>query len=417
MSEFKFVKENGRSIPREDIIFGINTRANKMIAERGRENVVNGTVGALLDDDGQLAILSLVVDIFKHLAPRDFAEYAPIGGLPEFKEAVKKAAFGSYVPGGFTRVVAAPGGTGTLRNAVSNFTSPGDKILTSDWHWTPYNTIAEEQGRTVDKYQLFNDQRQFNVASFKEHVEILAAAQGSLLIIINTPAHNPTGYSLTLEDWDNVIKVLTDTSESGATIVLLVDVAYIDFAGDEEECRKFIPKLEELPENVLPVISYSASKTFTSYGMRCGAMICMAKTEEVAQEFLLACQYSSRATWSNSPRAPQVMIAKVYRDAELLAKVDRERAAYRERLLARGRAFESAADAAGLEIVPFDAGFFVSIPCSDPISVSSKLEEEGIFIVPLEKGLRVSIASISEKHCRRIPAKIKVVIDRMEKKD
>ena len=83
MSEFKFVKEKGRSIPREDIIFGINTRANKMIAERGRENVVNGTVGALLDDDGQLAILSLVVDIFKHLAPRDFAEYAPIGGLPE----------------------------------------------------------------------------------------------------------------------------------------------------------------------------------------------------------------------------------------------------------------------------------------------------------------------------------------------
>ena len=47
-------------------------RIYKNWEEHGRENVVNGTVGALLDDDGQLAILSLVVDIFKHLAPRDF---------------------------------------------------------------------------------------------------------------------------------------------------------------------------------------------------------------------------------------------------------------------------------------------------------------------------------------------------------
>ena len=28
------------------------------------------------------------------------------------------------------------------------------------------------------------------------------------MIILNTPAHNPTGYSLTLEDWDKVIDIL-----------------------------------------------------------------------------------------------------------------------------------------------------------------------------------------------------------------
>ena len=38
--------------------------------------------------------------------------------------------------------------------------------------------------------------------------------------------------------------------------------------------------------------------------------------------------------------------------------------------------------------------------------MSAKLEKEGIFLVPLAKGLRVSVASIPEEKCRRIPVKI-----------
>ena len=38
--------------------------------------------------------------------------------------------------------------------------------------------------------------------------------------------------------------------------------------------------------------------------------------------------------------------------------------------------------------------------------IHQKLEKEGIFIVPLAKGLRVSVASISEERCAAIPFKI-----------
>ena len=47
--------------------------------------------------------------------------------------------------------------------------------------------------------------------------------------------------------------------------------------------------------------------------------------------------------------------------------------------------------------------FFVSIPCDDSDAVASKLEEKGIFTVPLEKGIRVSVASVSEEKCRILP--------------
>ncbi len=410
MAEYILARQNDRSIPKEDKIFGISNRAKKMIAEKGADKVINATIGSLLDDDGKLIVLSSVDEVFRGLKPDEYADYAPICGIPAFREAVQKAAFGKFRPKSFTDAVAAPGGTGALRNAIANYSQPGDKVLTSDWHWSPYNTIAGEIRRRVDTFSLFTEDRKFNWQSFREKVLQLLDTQDSLVIILNTPAHNPTGYSLTLGDWDKVTEVLTEAAKKGKAIALVVDAAYIDFAGDEEECRRFLPKLETMPENVLPIIAYSLSKTFTLYGTRCGALICMAKTREIADEFKRVCEFSSRGSWSNGTKAAQVLLAKIYADDKLLARVSEERARYRDMLLARGRAFEEEAAKVGLEMVPFDAGFFASIPCSDPDGISAQLEKQGLFIVPLAKGLRVSVASVSEEKCRKIPAMIKAVM-------
>ena len=161
-----------------------------------------------------------------------------------------------------------------------------------------------------------------------------------------------------------------------------------------------------MPENVLPLISQSLSKAYTLYGMRCGALICLAPDGDIADEFRRACEFSSRASWSNCPRAPQVILAKIYADPELKARVCEERKGFRDMLIRRGRAFEEAAAECGLQMVPFDAGFFASVPCDNPDEISARLEKEGIFLVPLAKGLRVSVASVSEEICRKLPRRI-----------
>ena len=405
MAELIMAAQNGRTIPKEDKIFGISRRANEMIAEKGADAVTNATIGALLDDEGKLMVLSSVDDTFSKLKPEEYASYAPIGGTPAFKQATIKAALGKHESQRFVEAVATPGGTGSIRNVVSNYSYPGDKILTSDWFWSPYGTIAAELGRSVTTFQLFNEERKFNVADFAEKVKALLTIQERLVIILNTPAHNPTGYALTNEDWEGVVEVLKAVP-ADKKIALLIDAAYIDFAGDEDEYRQFLPIVETVPANVLPIIAYSMSKTFTLYGARTGATICLAPTAEIADEFKRCLEFSSRGTWSNCSKAGQSVIANIYADEELLAKVTEERKEIRDMLLARGKAFEEEAAKVGLEIVPFDAGFFVSIPCENPDEVSAKLEKEGIFLVPLAKGIRVSVASISEEKCRKIPARI-----------
>lgn len=412
MGELIFAAEQGRNIPKEDKIFGISNRAKKRIAQDGKDKVVNATIGALLDDDGELIVLSSVTDVFRNLKPEEFAEYAPIAGTVEFREAVKKDAFGRYQPKGFTEAVATPGGTGAIRNTISNYSEVGDKILVADWFWAPYNTIAREIGRSVETFELFDDERRFNIKSFSAKADSLLEKQERLVIILNTPAHNPTGYALSDDDWRNVVNYFVSVSKE-KKITLLADIAYIDFAGDEEKYRSFLPIIEEVPENVLVVIAHSLSKAYTLYGMRCGAMICMAKTQEIADEFKRVCEFSSRASWSNCPRAPQVILSKIYQDPKLKAKVDEERKGFRDMLLRRGKAFEEAAAEVGLTMVPFDAGFFASVPCEDPDALSAELEKEGIFLVPLAKGVRISVASISEEKCRYIPARIKACMSKI----
>ena len=409
-----FVAEQGRTIPKEDRLFGISNRAKAMIQEKGKDAVVDATIGVLLDDDGELVVLSSVDKVFKSLKPSEYAAYAPISGIPQYREAVKKAAFGSYVPKGYTEAVATPGGTGGIHNAIINFTEAGQTVLIADWFWATYNQIATEIGRTTTKFELFTEEGKFNLVDFEKKFDAILEKQDRILVILNTPAHNPTGYAMTDDDWRKVCDVFK-RADSNKKIVVYVDAAYIDFAGDEEDFRSFLPIIDDTPENVLPIFGYSLSKTFTLYGLRGGAMICMAKSQEVATEFQKACEFSSRSAWSNSPRAAQVILAKIYSDPELKAKVDEERKAIRDMLLRRGKAFDDAAKACGLKTVPFTSGFFCSVPCNDPDAVSKELEQQGIFLVPLAKGVRVSIASISEKVAAELPKKILEAKNKVDK--
>ncbi|MBP6491760.1 MAG: aminotransferase class I/II-fold pyridoxal phosphate-dependent enzyme [Clostridia bacterium] len=404
MSNYKMAEANNRIVPAEDKIFGISQKAKEMMAREGADKVVNATIGSLLDDDGKLVILSSVVEVVNNLNPIDFADYAPIAGTPDFMESIKKAAFGSYVPKAYTEAVATPGGTGAIRNTIQNYSKRGDQILTSDWYWSPYTTIAQEIERTIATYTLFDDEGNLNIASFESKVNELLSKQDGLVVILNTPAHNPTGYSFTLEDWNKIISVAKAAVADGKKkLTLLVDIAYVDYAGDEEEYRKFYPLLEDLPTNILVVIGYSLSKSCTMYGMRSGAMICMTSDKEIADEFKLVCSFSCRGTWSNCNRAAMATISNIYADEALLAKVTAERQGYCKMLVQRGKAFQKAANEVGLKTVPFDAGFFVTVPCENADAVGLELQKAGIFTVPIGKGLRVSVASISEEVCKRLP--------------
>ena len=112
---------NGREIPKEDKVFAASGKALDAVSKYGPAEVINATVGALYDDEGKLLVLKSVEKVMKSLPAEKYAAYAPIAGTPEFKNAILKAALGSYEPKSYTCVVGTPGGTGAIRNAVANY--------------------------------------------------------------------------------------------------------------------------------------------------------------------------------------------------------------------------------------------------------------------------------------------------------
>ena len=84
----------------------------------------------------------------------------------DFLEAVQTNCFREFRPDAHIRAIPTPGGTGSIKHAVWNYTNPGDEVLTSDWYWAPYHTITEEVDRKIRNYTLFNEKNEFNIESF-----------------------------------------------------------------------------------------------------------------------------------------------------------------------------------------------------------------------------------------------------------
>lgn len=399
----------------QDKIFAANAAAVAAAAKYGKENVTNATIGAILDEDEKLVCLPTVEKVFRNLETNELIAYAPISGLPEYLECVLTAAFGSSRPEGYLAAVATAGGTGAIHHAIWNYMDEGETALCSDWYWGAYKVLCNDMGRNFTTYKMLDENNKFNLPALKEKVTELLSKQDNLLYILNTPAHNPTGYSLSESDMDGVLDILKEAAVDGKNIIFFMDVAYIDYAGEKEEVRKIFKKLSGLPANILAIIGYSMSKGFTMYGQRTGAMIGVSSSKEVIEEFAAINQYTSRATWSNINRPAMRTLAAIYSDPELLKATEAERDYYYKMIKARADLFTEEAKACGLPMLPYVAGFFLSIPAKDPDAICNKLHEDNIFAVPLAAGVRIAVCAVPLKKIKGMAAKVYAAMKEVEK--
>lgn len=404
-----FAAPHARGKFAQDKIFGANAACQARIAEIGAEKVTNGTIGSIMDNEGKLVCLPTVEKVYRNLPTNELIQYAPISGLPDFLEKAVVAAFGKFRPNAFIGAVATAGGTGGIHHAIWNYTREGDTVITADWYWGAYKVLCQDLLRKLDTYKMLTDDGKFNLPALEEKCSAVLAKQEELLLIINTPAHNPTGYSLDEQDISNVLAMLGRVG-AGKKVTLFLDVAYIDYAGDKDEVRKVFRVLEKMPENVFCIVGYSMSKGFTMYGQRTGAMIGVSPVEEVITEFKNINQYTSRATWSNINRPSMKTLSIIYSDPELLHKVEEERDFYYKMIKERADLFVKEARECGLPMIPYVAGFFLSIPAKDSDAVCNKLHDDNIFIVPLAAGVRVALCSVPLQKIGGMAAKIKAAM-------
>lgn len=390
----------------KDAIFDANQACNEAIKIHGKDKVTNATIGVVLNEEGKLATLKTVEKVFREMEMSELVAYAPISGLPDYLNAVIDLTFADNKPEGYFGAVATAGGTGAIHHAIANYAERGDAVLTSDWRWGTYDIICNETGKRLETFKLFDDALNFNINDFAIKVDALLKKQKSLLVIINTPAHNPTGYGLSDDEWDKVLAVLNAQVASGKKISLLVDIAYIDFAGEKNSTRAFMKKFSNLPENFFVMIAFSMSKSYTFYGQRTGALIGISADEKIIDEFKDVSKYSCRATWSNINRGAQALLVKLNANKDIQATYEAERNELYQMVQRRADVFVEEAKACGLRIVPYKGGFFIAVPAQNPAAVCQKLHDDLVFAVPLKLGIRVAACSTSLEKMHGLAEKI-----------
>lgn len=158
------------------------------------------------------------------------------------------------------------------------------------------------------------------------------------------------------------------------------------------------------------------SKGYTAYGMRMGAAIGISSDEYIADEFYYSLSHSCRANWSNCNRGAMATLAGLLSDEEKNKAYEEEKNSYKEMLVRRAEAFVEEAKNEELEILPYRDGFFVSIPCDNPMEVCQELTESNLFLVPLKMGLRFAVCAVSEEKCKKAPKLIKEAINKVDEK-
>ena len=374
----------------DDPIFALNAEAKRRAASG--EEVVNATIGALVHDDGRLAVMPTVIEAFREAPLERAAGYAPIAGDPTFLSAVVTDLFGDGALASRSAIVATPGGSGALHLAITNFLRPGDRLLTSRHYWGPYETMATHTGRGVATFETFDEDLRFDVAAFGRGLDQILDEQGRALVILNFPCHNPTGYSLDDDEWTAVTEHVRRAGERGP-VTVLIDHAYAAFgaAGSDGWTRH----AEAMTDHALVLVAWTASKSFAQYGSRIGALVVVTPDEVERTRIAATLSYACRATWSNCNHLGQLVIGGLLSDDGRRATIADERAALVDLLSTRVTAFCDEASQRKIVHPRYEGGFFVAVPTEDAESCAAAMRDDGVFVIPIDRAVRVALCSTS----------------------
>ena len=288
-----------------------------------------------------------------------------------------------------------------LRHAIANYLEPGQSLLTTSFFWGPYQTLCDESDRKLATFPMFDTEGKLDTVALDKALADHVLTQKRALIFLNDPCHNPTGYSMTSAEWRAVVEQLVAHSNGNAPITLLVDTAYFAYAARPDP-RAFLKELRPLLGKVGLAFAWSASKTFTHYGLRVGAIVACEPDAKARAATEAAFSYSCRGTWSNCSRGGMRAVTRLLSEASMVRSSDTEREELKTLLGSRVTAFNQAAKAKGLNYPRYEGGFFVTVFTDNAHERAMRMKEKGVFVVPAKGALRVALCSVAEKDVPRL---------------
>ncbi len=292
---------------------------------------VNLGVGIYYDDNGKVPLLACVSRAERQLAdnlpPRS---YLPIEGLAAYDKAVQELVFGAdalAVKEKRVVTVQALGGTGGLKLGADFLrrTAPGAEVWISDPSWENHRALFESAGFKVNNYPYYDAATRG--ANFPAMLAELRRIPAGSIVVLHACCHNPTGVDLTLEQWAEVIEVVTTRA-----LTPFLDIAYQGFGDGIDADGEVVRRFARAGGPVF--VSNSFSKSFSFYGERVGALSVVTSSVDEAARVLSQLKRVIRTNYSNPPTHGSQIVATVLTTPDWRALWETELAGMRDRIRA-----------------------------------------------------------------------------------
>lgn len=409
----KFLNKQANATPIEDTVFAVARLAAQAKQNLGMNVVIDATIGSLYSESNQLVAFDNVFSSYDKLSSITKAKYASgFLGNENYRKQVEHWVFGGRIAQLHKSVIASAGGTGAISMCFDVFLDKQETVLIPEIGWGSYMLMADVKQLNYETYSLF-DGNHFNFADFATKCEKIIKQQKKLVVVINDPCHNPTGYSMSIEEWRSLISLMNELSIYGECIIVN-DIAYMDYSYRNERARDYMDTFSAMNENVMVVSCFSCSKSLTSYGLRLGAAIVIGKSEADVKHVEIMMEKIARVNWSNVANAAMENFVIVTTQNRI--NYEKEKQVYVDLLKARSDIVVQEAKTNELPIYPYHEGFFVTIAMPNN-STRNQLHElllkEHIYTVQVNKGIRIAICSLSIQQCRGLAARIKACYDKI----
>ena len=402
-----FVSTRSKTSVNKHDILAISGLAAKD-AKKGNKTI-NGSVGAYYDEDKKFGRVPTIEKAIKEKFSEKLG-YAQVVGHDEYRQGILSFAFGERLkkieeknPIFFGATL---GGTGALSIAFNLFTDTSSHVILPDVMWSNYKLIAKKANCSHRTYKLFDESDNWNLASIKEEVDAEIKENGRALLLINDPCENPTGYSMSKKEYEDLFAYCNKKGEEGELIVVF-DIAYYNFSSGE--CPLF--EMLEGPINFLPVIVFSCSKSFAIYGFRCGAFIALCPDEESKTEIGNAFGAQVRGTIS-SPVGPVLhSVGDILQDKEAMKNILKEIEVNKMALVERGNYLTTLLDEANIKHYPYKSGFFLTLKVENAVATFDALVEKHVYVVPIDEDkIRIALSGITKSECKELVDALKEVM-------
>jgi aspartate/methionine/tyrosine aminotransferase len=373
----------------------------------------NATIG-MATEKGRTMHLSSVMAMLHGIEPEEALTYAPSFGILPLRQAWQEDLLRKN-PSLNGKEISLPIVSHAITHGLSvvsdMWVDPGDVIILPDKMWGNYNLIfAVRRGARIVHYPLFDSNGSFNLKGFETCVQSEATARNKIIVILNFP-NNPTGYTITPREADEIADILRRAAENGTRVLALTDDAYFGlFYTDDALKESIFTRLIGQDARLLAIKLDGATKENYAWGLRVGFITYGAALTGETRPLYEALEKKTagavRGSISNASHLSQEIVLRFLKGDSYLAEKEDKFVIMKDRAREVTRVLSDPKYRDAWEPYPFNSGYFMCLRLktveAEPLRVHL-LNQYGIGLISLgENDLRVAFSCLEKEDTREL---------------